>query len=118
MVSGHHVYKEICTSFVGVVLHMKQEPFNIQERLALAVIKDDILYVVDHVPRKFSHVIWHFIEHDETINCQVTGKTKSLYKCWYKVILVNAIPLYNFQFYLTGLHSFICYSSFFPFQVV
>ena len=43
MISGHHVYKEICTFFVGVVLHMEQEPLNIQERFGVAVIKDDII---------------------------------------------------------------------------
>ena len=43
MISGHHVYKEICTSFVSPVLHVEQEPLNIQERFAVAVVKDDII---------------------------------------------------------------------------
>ena len=44
MVSGHHVYKEIWTSFVGVVLLVEQELLNIQERFAVAVVKDDIIH--------------------------------------------------------------------------
>ena len=44
MISGHHVYKEICTSFIGVVFHVEQEPLNMQEHFAVAVVKDDIMH--------------------------------------------------------------------------
>ena len=43
-ISGHHVYKEICTSFVGIVLRVKQEPLYMQERFAVTLVKDDIIH--------------------------------------------------------------------------
>ena len=93
--SGHHVYKEIWTSFVGIVLRVEQEPLNKQE-LALCRRHSEKLYIVHHVPRKVSHLIWHFIE---SVNSEVTGKRKRLYKRSLSGMPVNAIPLYILQFY-------------------
>ena len=47
---------------------------NAQDRFAVAIVKDDI--IVGHVPREVLHLVWHFIEHDGTVNCEVTGRRK------------------------------------------
>ena len=52
VIRGHRAYKEIWTPFVGEVLHVEQETHNVQDRFAVAVVKDlkeDI--TVGHVPR-------------------------------------------------------------------
>ena len=43
-ISAHHVYKDIRTSFVGIVLRVKQEPLYIQECFAVTLVKDNIIH--------------------------------------------------------------------------
>ena len=74
VIRGHHVYKDIWTPFIGEVLRVEQETHNVQDRFAVAVVKDDI--TVGHVPCEVSCLVWHFIEHDGTVNCEVTGRRK------------------------------------------
>ena len=50
-------------------LHVEQETHNVQDRFAVAVVKDDI--TVGHVPREVSRLVWHFIEYDGTVNCEL-----------------------------------------------
>ena len=69
VIRGHHVYKEIWTPFVGEVLRVEQETHNAQDRFAVAIVKDDI--IVSYVPHEVSCLVWHFIEHDGTVNCEV-----------------------------------------------
>ena len=73
VIHGHHVYKDIWTPFIGEVLRVEQETHNVQDRFAVAVVKDNI--TVGHVPREVSRLVWHFIEHDGTVNCEI----------WYKL---------------------------------
>ena len=50
VIRGHHVYRDIWTSFIGEVLRVAQETHNVQDWFAVAVVKDDI--TVGHVPRE------------------------------------------------------------------
>ena len=69
IICGHHVYKDIWTPFIGKLLCVEQETHNVQDRFAVAIVKDNI--TVGHVPCEVSHFVWHFIEHDGTVNCEV-----------------------------------------------
>ena len=60
VIRGHHVYKDIWTLFIGEVLRVEQETHNVQDRFAVAIVKDDI--TVGHVPREVSRLVWYFIE--------------------------------------------------------
>ena len=59
---------------IGEVLCVEQETHNIQDCFAIAVVKDDI--ILGHVPCEILQLDWHFIEHDGTVNCEVTGRRK------------------------------------------
>ena len=79
MVRGHHVFKRIWTPVVGKVLTVAREAGNTEDRFAVAVAKDD--FVVGHVPREFSKLCRHFLRHDGTIVCEVTGRRKRFCTC-------------------------------------
>ena len=69
MIHGHHIYKDIWTPFVGEILRLEQEAHTTADRFPVAVVKDET--VVGHVPREVSRLVWHFIEHDGTVTCEV-----------------------------------------------
>ena len=75
VIRGHHVFKNIWTPRLGEVLLVSQEPGNIHDRQAVALLKADRT-VVGHVPREFSRVFWHFLNHGGKVSCEVTGKRK------------------------------------------
>ena len=69
VIRGHHIYKDIWTPFVSEILCVEQEAHNTADHFAVAVVKDET--VVGHVPHKVLHLVWHFIEHDGTVTCEV-----------------------------------------------
>ena len=69
MIRGHHIYKDIWIPFIGEILRVEQEANNTTDRFAVAVVRDET--VVGHVPREVSCLVWHFIEHDGTVTCEV-----------------------------------------------
>ena len=53
---------------------MEQVAHNAEDHFAVAVVKDET--IIDHVPCEALRLVWHFIEHDETVTCEVTGHRK------------------------------------------
>ena len=51
-VRGFNMYQEIWTPVIGECLECRHEPRNVEDKNAIAVIKDGT--VVGHVPRSFS----------------------------------------------------------------
>ena len=74
VIRGHHVHKDIWTPFIGEDLRVEQETHNVQDRFDVAVVKHNI--TVGIVPHEVLRLVWHFIGHDGTVNCEVTGRRK------------------------------------------
>ena len=74
VVCGHHIYNQVWTPFIGEELITEKEEGNEHDVFAVAVLKDG--NVVGHVPREFSRIAWHFLNHGGTITCQITGHRK------------------------------------------
>ena len=51
-IHGYHVYKDWWGALIGEGVLCEREPFNDEDRYAMAVLKDDT--VVSHIPRKIS----------------------------------------------------------------
>ena len=51
-VRGFHVYKDSWDALIGKGVLFEREPFNDEDRYAVAVLKDDS--IVGHIPRKTS----------------------------------------------------------------
>lgn len=75
VIRGHHVFKNIWTPWLGEVLLVWKEAGNAHNRRAVALLKADRT-VVGHVPREFSRVVWHFLNHGGKVSCEVTGRRK------------------------------------------
>jgi len=73
-IRGHHVYKNVWTPYLGEFLLVEQEDHNPEDCFAVAILKSG--GIVGHVPREMSRIVWHFIEHDGTVSCEVTGPRK------------------------------------------
>ena len=74
-VRGHHVSKHFWTPTIGETLVCKQEPENLTDPYAVAVMANSI--VVGHVPRKISAACSLFLRRKEsTIQCTITGKRR------------------------------------------
>ena len=69
-VHGYHIYKSIWTAVVGEQLNCVREPLNVQDRFAVAVIKDGT--VVGHLPQKVSRICSLFIR-GVRIECAIIG---------------------------------------------
>ena len=66
-VQGYHIYKDIWTAMIGEDLLCEREPFNVVDRYAVAVLKDDT--IVGHIPKKISRIRSLFIVRDGAIAC-------------------------------------------------
>ena len=44
------------------------------DRHAVAVVRDSC--VVGHLPRQYSRVAWHFLQHGGKISCEITGRRR------------------------------------------
>ena len=68
----HHVYKAVWTPFVGEILNARREDENSHNRHAVTVVFDSCL--VGHLPREYSRIAWHFLQHGGKITCEITGR--------------------------------------------
>ena len=59
-VRGYHAYMDIWNPAIGEELQLKREPENTRDGCTVAVVKPDS-YVVGHVPRLLSPIIFHFL---------------------------------------------------------
>ena len=59
---------------VSEELNLVTDDSNEHDKYAFAVIKDG--YVVGHMPRSLSNVLWHFLKRGGCIYCRITGKRK------------------------------------------
>ena len=67
-----HVYQETWTPVIGECLECRHEPRNLEDKNAIAVIKDGT--VVGHVPRCFSLWMKMFLGLPKSnISCKITG---------------------------------------------
>ena len=74
VVCGHHVYKAVWTLFIAKILDAGREDENSNDRHAVAVVIDSC--VVGHLPREYSSIAWHFLQHGGKISCDITGKRR------------------------------------------
>ena len=73
-VRGFHVYQEIWTPVIGEFLECSHEPRNVEDKNAIAVIKDGT--VVGHLSRCFSLWMKMFLGLPKSkINCKITGNS-------------------------------------------
>ena len=79
-IRGHHIYHRIWTPELGECLVCKREPTNVNDRYAVAVVKDDV--AVGHLPRAQSKIYSLFLLRNGTIDCIITGSRR--YSAEYK----------------------------------
>ena len=72
-VQGYHVYKDIWPAMIGDLL-CEREPFNVVDRYAVAVLKDDT--IVGHIPKTISRICSLFIARSGAIACTPIGGRK------------------------------------------
>ena len=70
-VRGYHVYESIWEAALGERIGCVREPFNANDRYAVALKKDSA--VIGHLPQKTSPICSLFIRRGGTIECIVTG---------------------------------------------
>ena len=70
-IRGYHVFQHIWESEVGETLVREREPSNVNDRYAVAVIRDGV--IVGHLPQKISRVCSLFLLRGGSINCTVIG---------------------------------------------
>lgn len=71
VIHGHHVYKTIWIPAIGEFLQVGEEPTNVSDRRAVALLTS-LEIVVGHVPKIF----WLFINHGATIRSEVSVPKK------------------------------------------
>ena len=71
VIRGHHIYHRIWTPELGECLVCEREPTNVNDRYAVAVVKDDV--AVGHLPRAQSKIYSLFLLRNGTIDCIITG---------------------------------------------
>lgn len=77
-VRGFHVYKDVWSPILLEVLQTRQEPGNLEDEHAVAIIKESssVEIIVGHVPRDISRICWYFLQNDGEITCEVTGSRR------------------------------------------
>ena len=71
LITGHHVYKNVWTPFIGEKLECEREHDNEQDKFAVKVVKEDA--VVGHVPRMISRPLSYIIGNGGVVVVEVTG---------------------------------------------
>ena len=66
MLRGHHVYKSTWTPRLGETFQVRQDAGNSHDRRTVALLQNQA--VVGHVPREFSKVFRHFVNHGEAFH--------------------------------------------------
>ena len=74
VIRGHHNYQRIWTPELGEYLVCEREPTNVNDRYAVAVVKDDV--IVGHLPRAQSKIYSLFLLRNGTIDCVVIGSRR------------------------------------------
>ena len=70
-ICGYHVYRDIWEAATGEVLSCEREPWNTNDRYAVAVKKDGM--IITHLPKKILRVCSLFLRRGGCISCTVTG---------------------------------------------
>ena len=70
VICGHHIYHRIWTPELGECLVCEREPTNVNDRCAVAIIKDDV--AVSQLPRAQSKIYSLFLFRNVTIDCFIT----------------------------------------------
>ena len=73
VIRGYHVYQHIWTPHVGEKATMIREPGNEHDRFAVAVLEEDTLCAVGHLPQEISRECFFFIRRGGRIGVAVTG---------------------------------------------
>ena len=70
-VTGHHVYKEVWSPFIGESLNTQMELDNVHDKYAIKVLKNQA--VVGHVPREILRYCSFVLNLGGTMDATVTG---------------------------------------------
>ena len=73
MIRGYHVHQRIWTPHVGEKAMTVREPGNSHDCYAIAVLEDETLCTVGHLPREISKECFFFIRRGGVIGVEVTG---------------------------------------------
>jgi len=73
IIRGYHVYQRIWTPFIGERATTVREPDNEHDRYAVAMLEDETLCTVGHLPREISKECSFFIRRGREIGVEVTG---------------------------------------------
>ena len=73
IICGYHVYQRIWTPFVGEKATTAREPGNQHDPYVVAVLEDQTLCTVGHLPREISKACSFFIRRNGVIDVEVTG---------------------------------------------
>ena len=73
VIRGYHVYQRMWTPFIGEKATTAREPGNQYDRYAVAVLEDQTLCTVGHIPRDISKECSFFILRGGVIDVEVTG---------------------------------------------
>ena len=76
VIHGHHNYQRTWTPELGEYLVCEREPINMNDRFAVAIVKDDV--IVGHLPRAQSKIYSLFLLKNGTIDCIVIGSRRYL----------------------------------------
>ncbi len=71
VITGFHIYHNICTQKIDEELCCRCEPANPHDRFAVAVLKNET--VVGHVPRHFAKTFNYFLKRVGSIVTKVIG---------------------------------------------
>ena len=71
IIRGHHIYKEVWEPIYGQILQCTRETSYRFDPFAVFIISDS--EIVGHVPQKISATCALFLQHQGSIQCEVTG---------------------------------------------
>lgn len=77
IIRGYHVYQRIWTPFVGEKATTAREPGNEHDHYTVAMLEDETLCTVGHLPREISREYSFFIRRGGVIGVEVTGPRQS-----------------------------------------
>ena len=79
VIQGYHMYQRIWTPCVGQKATTVREPGNERDQFAVAVLEDETLCTVGHLPWEISKKCFFFLRRGRVIGVEVTGpKQKSM----------------------------------------
>ena len=72
VIRGYHMYQRIWMPHIGEKATTVREPGNEHDRFAVAVLEDEMLCTVGHLPREISKECFFFIRRGGVIGVEVT----------------------------------------------